>query len=115
MVGELDNFKKQMFYFFPFFRPSVMRASAAISKPKLPGLAVCCTKHHKGIITPYSTAYYFDITKLLFYGSFTKYLAIFQKKHFKKRVTQYFLAENKSPCFLELSQQNLLQLNMSKI
>ena len=30
-------------------------------------------------------------------------------------MAQYFLAENKIPCFLvELSKQNLLQLNMSK-
>ena len=44
-----------MLYFFPFFRSSVMRASAAIAKPKLPGLAVCCTKHHKGNnVTNYS-------------------------------------------------------------
>ena len=43
-------------------------------------------------------------------------MPIFQKKHFKERITQYFLAENKSPCFLvKLSKQNLLQLNMSKI
>ena len=46
-VGELDNFKKQMLYFFPFFRSNVMRGSAAIAKLKLPGLAVFCTKHRK--------------------------------------------------------------------
>ena len=44
-VGELDNFKKEMLYFFPFFRTSVMKASAAIAKPILPELAVCCTKN----------------------------------------------------------------------
>ena len=37
-------------------------------------------------------------------------IPIFQKKHFKKRITQYLLAENKSLYFLvELSTQNLLQ------
>ena len=36
-------------------------------------------------------------------------------KHFKKHINQYFLAENKSPCFhVVLSKQNLLQLNMAK-
>ena len=40
---------------------------------------------------------------------------MFQKKQFKKRFTQYFSAENKSPCCLvELSKQSLLPLNMSK-
>ena len=65
-----------------------------------------------------STAYYFEITKLYIVlevlQNDVKYLAIFQKKHSKKPITQYFLAENKSLCFLvELSKQsqNLLQLN----
>ena len=62
----------------------------------------------------YSTAYYFDKANFCI-RSFTKYVAIFRKKHFKKRITQYFLTDNKSPWFLaELSKQNLLQLNMSK-
>ena len=30
-AGELDNFKKQILYFFPFFKSSVMKASAALS------------------------------------------------------------------------------------
>ena len=47
-VGKLGNFKKEIFYFFPVFRTSVMRASAAVAKPKVSGLAVPCTKHHKG-------------------------------------------------------------------
>ena len=82
-----------------------MRASAAIAKLKLLGLAVCCTKHQRQqsskliqdtevfmrnvvlvvvkkilqiyyIEQSYSTAYYFDITKLLYYRSLTKYLYI---------------------------------------
>ena len=66
-------------------------------------------------VLQYIQAYYFDITKLLNYRSFTKYL-YFKRNVLKKRITQYFLAENKSPCFLvKLSKQNLLQLNMSKI
>ena len=36
-----------LYFIFPFFRSSVMRASAAISKPKATGLVVCCVKHHK--------------------------------------------------------------------
>ena len=32
-------------------------------------------------------------------------------KHFKKRITRYYLAENKNLCFfVKLSKQNLLQL-----
>ena len=37
-IGESDNFEKQMFYLFPFFRSRVMRASAAL------GLITCNSK-----------------------------------------------------------------------
>ena len=65
----------------------------------------------------YSTAYYFDITKLLNqYRRFTlQNTSIFQKKHFSKGIN-YQILFNWSPRFLvELSKQNLLQLNMSNI
>ena len=48
-----------------------------------------------------STAYYFEITKLFIVlevlQNDVKYLALFKKKkHFKKPITQYVLAEKKS-------------------
>ena len=65
----------------------------------------------KVLATVTSTAYYFNVRK--YCKKFYK-IPIFQKKHFKKRITNYLLAENKSLCFLvELSTQNLLQ-NVSK-
>ena len=55
-------------------------------------------------------------SKVIVFIEVLQNISIFQKKHFKKRITQYFLPENKNPCFLvELSKQNLLQLNISKI
>ena len=65
----------------------------------------------------YSTAY-FNITKLLHalevLENDVKCL-YFEINILKNAITQYFLVENKSLCFLvELSKQNRLQLNMSK-
>ena len=79
------------------------RSMQLIAKPKLPGLAMCCTKHHEGNKVTYyssyrgiyekccfgcgkensvdiyrkvlhSATYYLDIPKLLYYRSFAKYL-----------------------------------------
>ena len=72
-------------------------------------------KFWRHIISKYLTAY-LNITRAIaleVLQNEVKYL--FQKKHFKKLITQYFLVVNESPCFLvELSKQNFLQLNMSK-
>ena len=64
----------------------------------------------------YSTAY-FNIAKFHCIRSFTKWckISICQKKYFKNGITQNFLVVSKSSCFnVELSKENLLQLNMSK-
>ena len=97
MVGEVDNFKNQMYYFFyPFFRSSVMRASSALSlntwncktKTAWTGCVLIYktpqTQQSNKLIKrnvvlevlrkilqiyikkSYSTAYYFEITKLLY-------------------------------------------------